>query len=1074
MGDFSRWPLLKKGYNFIDILHQEGRVLSDSDGTTKTRLDNDWRKVSAGDIIGKGVAAIPADEPNSFKVQSAKVDTTQTQQERILVEVMSGRAWVDGMLVYLENDPPQVTRLASYLGPPFHNVPPPAIITGARDAVILEVYQDAVNAFQLPDSLLEPALGGPDTTEMLHTSLAFRLLRLSQDDNCSTIPGKVEDKLSDRGRLTVSLQRNPPMGGDCPVDENYGYTGLTHNLYRIEIADINSGPPKFKYSQFNGGLVGRGKYTDSSRTKLRITHNDQAIFWSGLTDFYLEIVTFDKEKGYWNVSYGTSVTLNSEKELVLSGTPVFGNLPPPPEEQDPEHPDGNGIFFRLWNGIRDIDEFTVDAPPTILIDGIRLKFELPTASNYRPQDYWIFQVRAGGIENDEKLIDNSPPHGIRYHRVPLAIIEWDVQEPPSPTTASVIEDCRVIFPPLTEQKGGCCCCLVSVGDGFSSHGDYDLLQDAINSIGESGGEICLLDGMHRANAIVDQKNNLVIRGCGNRTKVVNNDGKSPIITIQNSSHIKGSSNILIEGIEFVTHNEGAIRIDGTITQQPLKQIKVQGNTIRSVGIPDPTKALVEIIDGIDINVYDNNIVLQEDNIIRTGIYLKGKNITIAKNVISVVPNIITIARSLMGEGVGDGFRIGNESEDITIIQNEIDGGFGNGITLGDPRFPGDSSLHFIYKVRLEGNKISNMGLCGIGVPRLPHFDSREIPDRDALGTWVSDMEICGNYISNCLKRQFDESMLEEIGLSSYGLPCRGFSGILLTSCEGLVIKDNRIEDNGSQHSDPVCGIFIYYLSEGQIINNYIFNNGGLGGMEDRRIGPRGGIVLPFSINAASEYETYSARIHDNVIVQPTGRALLLGSWGMASVLNNYFRSERFDFLATQFKFLSEVVGGCVSIFFQGASVKVPRVGSRRIAGAAAYGLGLIFQGNQSVLGYDNEADVSHYIVGSIGSDLSFGSNEVYCENSGIYINTFLYAKTLRAYENRLSEPSGISLWSRGTTANITVNNQGDHCIITEPDPNSHGNPLPTVKTGNQELTFCGIVTLDKIHAKAVEVVRSYE
>ena len=172
-GDFSRWLRYKKGDNFNGILYQQGRVLSDADGTTKTRLDNDWHNVAAGDIIGKGVAAIPADEPNSFKVSSAKLDTSQQQQERIFIEVMSGRAWVDGMLVYLENDPSSVTRLASYLGPPFHNVPPPQIDTGVKDAVILEVRQDAVNAFQLPDQLLEPALGGPDTTEMLHTSFRF-------------------------------------------------------------------------------------------------------------------------------------------------------------------------------------------------------------------------------------------------------------------------------------------------------------------------------------------------------------------------------------------------------------------------------------------------------------------------------------------------------------------------------------------------------------------------------------------------------------------------------------------------------------------------------------------------------------------------------------------------------------------------------------------------------------------------------------------------------------------------------------------------------------------------------------
>jgi hypothetical protein len=175
----------------------------------------------------------------------------------------------------------------------------------------------------------------------------------------------------------------------------------------------------------------------------------------------------------------------------------------------------------------------------MFIDGICLKFDIPVSSNYHSQDYWQFQVRAGGIKMDEVLLDNSLPHGIHYHKVPLAIIEWRVNAGTGEATASVIEDCRVIFEPLIRKKGGSGgCCSISVGDGVSSHGDYDSLQDAINSIGKmEGGEICLLDGIHHANVIINDKNNLVIKGCGNRTKVVNNQGKSPIIIIQNSNKI---------------------------------------------------------------------------------------------------------------------------------------------------------------------------------------------------------------------------------------------------------------------------------------------------------------------------------------------------------------------------------------------------------------------------------------------------------------------------------------------------------------------------------------------------------
>src|SRR5260370_1637724 len=47
------------------------------------------------------------------------------------------------------------------------------------DAVFLEVWQRAGTGYEIPDALIEPALGGPDTAERLHTSCAFRLARLA-------------------------------------------------------------------------------------------------------------------------------------------------------------------------------------------------------------------------------------------------------------------------------------------------------------------------------------------------------------------------------------------------------------------------------------------------------------------------------------------------------------------------------------------------------------------------------------------------------------------------------------------------------------------------------------------------------------------------------------------------------------------------------------------------------------------------------------------------------------------------------------------------------------------------------
>ena len=60
-GDFSSWRDERRE-NFNGVLHQQGRVLLDSDWNSQTRITNDWQDIAAQDIIGGLVAAVPADE----------------------------------------------------------------------------------------------------------------------------------------------------------------------------------------------------------------------------------------------------------------------------------------------------------------------------------------------------------------------------------------------------------------------------------------------------------------------------------------------------------------------------------------------------------------------------------------------------------------------------------------------------------------------------------------------------------------------------------------------------------------------------------------------------------------------------------------------------------------------------------------------------------------------------------------------------------------------------------------------------------------------------------------------------
>ena len=128
-GDFSIWRNERR-QNFNGVLHQQGRVLLDADWNAQTNLTNDWQDTAGRDIIGAGVAAVPADAPDSFKIKAATVTAGNVD-----LTVAPGRVWADGLLAYIDGTA-DVQRLGTYLNPPFQTNPPaPRWAQRPRDAV---------------------------------------------------------------------------------------------------------------------------------------------------------------------------------------------------------------------------------------------------------------------------------------------------------------------------------------------------------------------------------------------------------------------------------------------------------------------------------------------------------------------------------------------------------------------------------------------------------------------------------------------------------------------------------------------------------------------------------------------------------------------------------------------------------------------------------------------------------------------------------------------------------------------------------------------------------------------------
>jgi Family of unknown function (DUF6519) len=558
-GDFSRWRV-DQDKNFNGVLHQQGRVLTDNDWNDDTRFLNHWQQQAGSDTIGPSVAAVPVENPDGFNVVSAQLKPGSDNLE-VEIQVQPGRVWVDGLLTYLPFDEEKllktVTRSATYLPPPIGNIADNtgSIAKGKRDAIILEVWQESINGFQVPDQLLEHALGGPDTTERVLTSTAFRLLPLHEGETCLDIPAKLRENPNKKGKLIATLEESETISSDCPVQEKGGYTGFEHHLNRIEIAlldqnilDVNG--PMFKWSRFNGGLVGGGEFIKNNGMtpdKVKIIHNLQAIATSGGTgSFYLEAIKYNKAHGHWQVIYGVTAHLNDDNELELTGPVHYGSIP---NNKDI-------VFFRLWDKIERISTYSeplASGGAKHFEEGIHLLIDADTGTNYLPGDYWTFEVRAGEIENPLTLIgkefgsavNGEPPHGIQYHRVVLGIVEWGKNNIPIKNQHTEIDDCRIIFPNLTHIKASD----VSYQDNYCNMDSTGQLtvQDAIDFLcrrthsctlvavpgknwekifnlieDNKSAQVCFQVGTYYLDKTVLLKNkkNIKFRGAGNGTRII--------------------------------------------------------------------------------------------------------------------------------------------------------------------------------------------------------------------------------------------------------------------------------------------------------------------------------------------------------------------------------------------------------------------------------------------------------------------------------------------------------------------------------------------------------------------------
>ena len=881
--------------DYWGVVQEQGRVQLDSDW-------NEWlaevsRRIQAGTFDIMGHASYPATTPYAFQIFASNSGGTNT------VEIGLGRMYVDGLMVENHGDfetPPWDTSLAELSGSP---QPPPGspvkIDFGSQPynpgasvpqvsgeyLAYLDVWMRPVTYLEDP-SLVDAAVG-VDTTGRLQTVWQVNLKPVPSGSNwnCSTPDSELGFPVSS-GQLTNNGNGPVPSGpsGSCCLTTGAGYTGVENQFYRVEIHDpgtIGGANATFKWSRENAsvltgvtGITNGANSLDTAASILTVMNlgRDQVLGfnpgnWIEITNDTMELQGLSGELYQIDsVDYSSkTITLT----MMLSGNFPATSLTTAKNTRICRW-DQSGKIYRSDNTLYDdLDEVSggspkgckgIRVPPdgtTLLLEnGITIQFGLsPASGNYLAMDHWNFAARTANGTIDP--LTSAPPRGLHHHYTKLSIVTF------GPSVS--FPDCRTKWPPSGATESGCC--TNTVGDGILSFGMYTSIQAAINALPSKGGEVCILPGQYYEHVLLNNLNNVVIKGCGAQTHVYSPSLQSGVNAAQ-SGNAQAASELaavftvvgsqFIELRSFVVHaadDEVGILLDrassstnqsagGQATAMHYLTMGNQDVEIGEISIDASTLPAILAVSVDRLRIAENRITMKEVQSLWAAVYLSGNDMVFERNSVGIYSKVTASTDMYLAKAPSapGGIQIAGPSNNVFLIENEISGGCRNGITLGNfiildangadtgtltgilvetegacsaggsnqitvtttgPNPRGIGTGGVISNLHINRNSIHDMGMCGIGP--VGFFDLAKELEIISL----VNVSIDANVITRTLQREV---------INATG---NGYGAICIPDVVNLSIRDNDITDFGAVPGAEVCGIFVLHGEQIEISRNQI-------------------------------------------------------------------------------------------------------------------------------------------------------------------------------------------------------------------------------------------------------------
>lgn len=537
----------------------------------------------------------------------------------------------------------------------------------------------------------------------------------------------------------------------------------------------------------------------------------------------------------------------------------------------------------------------------------------------RPGDYWVATVRSSRrdsiLPSGIMQAGGIPPVGPVEKLVPIALVQWrsitgDLH------TVTAIEDCRPTLPAITQRD----CCRYSVG--MAEHAaDFTSIQEAIDSLPRSGGEVCVHPGVYREQLALAGRKQITLTGCGSDCVLASPDAPSAkaLLDIVSDDNTTG----------MVIRNM-AISADGQVAISCRGPRITLSNLNLSTG-PSATATSRSAVEAISVSRFfmkSCSVVLDRSYSDFAGIFIHALNGAVldGNSIAAATNDAIALAWG--------GIQIAGGSKKVSIRNNDIADARGHGISIGSVGFRAVNGDRLaIVGAGLgqsaEGTPFALNGIIApVEVGNVDNTFTRYYPEP---GPAIEDLLIADNRIQNCrgsaiaalapsvehddvarsaplcyrrtrfttneIVIRHNKLLDNAVGISGTRSEYRTRGGIVLSEVAGATVMNNVIESNGIEaDAGPVCGIHIPVGSDIVVAGNSLSDNGFDGNttLDSQFLG--GGIVLAetvsgFDMDIFRNAPTITdVRLYDNSVQSRDSAALVIVCGGNCSINANRFES----------------------------------------------------------------------------------------------------------------------------------------------------------------------------------------